>query len=297
MSYAKINTIYYVDILPQHVICYDIFSVAEIHSENKDDDDIFSVFGEDPTLSKDFGEEIHSHLAVRWNNILQKGIKKENRSDLIKQYLPPSNCTFLLPPKLNDEIKAAVQETAVKRDSKLEQKQAQLGAGITCIGKAIDVALKIPDKQLREKIIKYMGDGGQILTDLHYLESLTRRSLLGQGLNKNTKDAIKDIPRDNFLFGEVLPDKLKAVKACSKSATDIKVKPQKASSSHQRPNSKASNNSYTAPATLNWRGSSHRPLNTMTAGAYRERRPAAPTSSAAPRRAQTSQRPQQAKRS
>lgn len=178
--------------------------------------------GEDPTQNNEYSEDIHAHLAVRWNYILAKGVKKEQRIDLLKKYLPPANCNFLDAPKLNEEIKAAVQDSSLKRDEKLATKQSQLGSGITCIGRALDSAFKIPDKQLRDQIIKHLGDGGQILCDLHYLETNTRRSLLAQGLNKNTKEAVKNLTRDKFLFGEGLSETLKAVKACSRSAGDIK---------------------------------------------------------------------------
>lgn len=72
--------------------------------------------GEDPTQNKEYSEEIHTHLAARWNQTLAKGIKKEQRSDLSKKYLPPAICKYLKPPKLNKEIKAAVQDSSLKRD-------------------------------------------------------------------------------------------------------------------------------------------------------------------------------------
>lgn len=164
---------------------------------------------------------------------------------------------------------------------------------------AFDLALKISDKALRDDIIKYLGDSGQILTDLHYLESITRRSLLAQSLNKNTKDAIRDIPRDHLLFGEGLTDKLKALKACSKSIADIKTKPPRPTSSRTRGEPRANNTS--SAGSLNWRGSSRRAAaantySNMTASAYRERRPVVAPAPAHPRRAQTSQRPPLARR-
>lgn len=177
---------------------------------------------------------------------------------------------------MNEEIKAAVPDSSVKRDEKLVIKQSQLGCGITCLGRALDIAFKIPDKQSRDLIVKHLGEAGQILCDLHYLDTITRRSLLIQGLNKNTKDAVKDLTRDKLLFGEGLTETLKAIKACSRSATDIKTKPVKPA---QRVNESIAGPSTLRAATnssLNWRGPSRRSAfpayPAMTTGGYRDRR-------------------------
>ncbi|KAI8439017.1 hypothetical protein MSG28_011316 [Choristoneura fumiferana] len=248
---------------------------VNVQTDDENNDDIFSLLGEDPTQNKEYSEDIHAHLAVRWNHILATGVKKEQRLDLLKKYLPPANCNFLEAPKLNEEIKAAVQESSLKRDEKLVTKQSQLGSGITCIGRALDAAFKIPDKQLRDQIIKHLGDGGQILCDLHYLETVTRRFLVAQGLNKSTKEAVKNLTRDKLLFGEGLTETLKAVKACSRSAGDIKNKPARVA--QRGPSEHVAGPSTSRSTTLNWRGPSRRPAAyaPTTAGGYRERRPAA----------------------
>jgi len=77
------------------------------------------------------------------------GNYKERTSDrgsqisILEKYPIPENCGFLSVPKLNAEIKATVQESAIKRDKRIVEKQERVAACLGAVGKAIPIALKI----------------------------------------------------------------------------------------------------------------------------------------------------------
>ncbi|KAI8435820.1 hypothetical protein MSG28_004037 [Choristoneura fumiferana] len=75
---------------------------------------ILEIFGDDPSVVKQYGKEIQADLAVRLQHIASNGLSKETSKELCEKYLPPSNCTLIDAPELNPEIKAAVSEAIQK---------------------------------------------------------------------------------------------------------------------------------------------------------------------------------------
>ncbi|XP_037963091.2 uncharacterized protein LOC119691941 [Plutella xylostella] len=99
------------------------------------DPETLSALGETTEEAPKFGANIHESLSRLWLPILRKGINKETKEKLAKEYLVPENCALLQPPKLNPEISSAVNEGARARDKKVEAVQQQLGLGITALNK------------------------------------------------------------------------------------------------------------------------------------------------------------------
>ena len=87
------------------------------------DSAVLEIFGEDPSIVKEYSKEIQSDLAVRLQHIATNGLSKETRKELCDKYLPPSNCTLIDAPELNPEVKAAAYEGTIKRDKEIELKQ------------------------------------------------------------------------------------------------------------------------------------------------------------------------------
>ncbi|KAL0839252.1 hypothetical protein ABMA28_016014 [Loxostege sticticalis] len=82
------------------------------------DDDILEILGDDPTTTVEYGKNKRQELAARFNHIATNGMNKENRKELCEKYLIPENCKLIGAPALNAEVKAALNETTVKRDKK-----------------------------------------------------------------------------------------------------------------------------------------------------------------------------------
>ncbi|XP_073947102.1 uncharacterized protein [Choristoneura fumiferana] len=169
----------------------------------------------------EYGKAIHESLASLWLPILKKGLQKENKEKLIKNYLIPDNCRFLQSPKLNAEISAAVSEIVRGRDKKLAGFQQQLGAGITAINKGIETVLSSDNKA---QALTFLSDSCRILTDLHWASTRDRIKLITPSLEKNILHIIQDSERDDTLFGNSLSDKIKASKAIHRQGQQIKNK-------------------------------------------------------------------------
>ncbi|XP_036150064.1 uncharacterized protein LOC118647976 [Monomorium pharaonis] len=90
------------------------------------DIEILEAIGKRVAEDRVLAPSIPKSIAVRLEDILKKGLPKEEKEKLIKEHAPPKNCTLIDPPKLNDEIKVSVMETTTKRDDRIIEKQKKL---------------------------------------------------------------------------------------------------------------------------------------------------------------------------
>lgn len=184
------------------------------------DPEILSALGEATDQGPIWGQEIHSNLSQLWLPLLKKGMTKEAREKILKEYVIPSNCMLLQAPKLNIEISAAVAEMVRIRDKKVETMQQQLGSGITAISRAMTSLLTNDNNKI--EAIKTLSDACRILCDLHCSETQARIKMVTPGLTKSFLNIIQDSERDETLFGNTLPDKIKAAKTVEKQGLQIK---------------------------------------------------------------------------
>jgi hypothetical protein len=186
------------------------------------DAELLTALGDATDDVPKYGEKIHPDLAQRWLPLLRKGIEKESKDKLLKEYTIPENCKLLRAPSLNAEISAAVTDIARGRDKKIESSQQQLGIGISALNRAMTLLLTTEDKQSKVQAIKILSDGCRILSDLHYTESQARIKLVTPGLDKVFLNVIQDVERDETLFGNKLSEKIKASKSIEKQSQQIK---------------------------------------------------------------------------
>jgi len=93
---------------------------------------------------------ISRSIAVRIEDILKKGLPKEEREKLIKSHVPPKNCTLVDPPKLNEEIKASINKTSSKRDARIVEKQKKITAVLALLGSTIVEIINISSSSNEE---------------------------------------------------------------------------------------------------------------------------------------------------
>ncbi|XP_059061877.1 bromodomain-containing protein 4-like [Achroia grisella] len=191
-----------------------------IEESDELDPDILQLLGSDPTQDKTFGENLHKDLAMRWKHILTNGILKEEKANLLKEYLPAENCIPMKAPILNPELKSALSDTSLKKDSYSEQKQNQMSSCISAIGKALNLALTQVEN-IPQEIIKTLSDAGRLLCDTHYRESLSRRFTIVNSISKQKREIIKNAKIDEYLFGSNLSEHLKTSKVISTSASEL----------------------------------------------------------------------------
>lgn len=184
------------------------------------DPDVLLALGDPIEDAPKFGEKIHGKLALLWLPILRKGLDKEAKEKLMKQFQIPENCSLLQAPKLNPEIAAATTDIARGRDKKIEAFQQQLGLGITALNRGLSLLLE-NDKE-RMTAIKLLSDSSRILCDLHHVETEVRKNYVKPVLEKSFLNLIQEEERDDMLFGQKLSDKIKASKAIEKQSLQIK---------------------------------------------------------------------------
>ncbi|XP_035434427.2 uncharacterized protein LOC118265582 [Spodoptera frugiperda] len=230
----------------------------ELVEENQDlEPDILQLLGSDPTQNKSFGDNLHKDLVTRWKHILTNGLSKDEKTDILKQYLPAENCTNMKAPALNPEIKSALSDNNIKRDAYSEQKQNQMSSCISAIGKALNLVLS-QKENVPQDLIKTLSDAGRLLCDTHYRESLSRRFAIVNSLSKQKREIIKNTKIDDHLFGSNLSEHLKSSKAISVSASELRFSTNTAkfNQSHRgQPNTSTSR----YPAALNARGAPRAP--------------------------------------
>ncbi|KAJ2937639.1 hypothetical protein O0L34_g19311 [Tuta absoluta] len=230
------------------------------------DPELLQALGEFTDDTPEYGDKIHKSLAKLWPGILKKGMTKENKEKLLKDYLVPDNCRLLQAPKLNAEISAAVPDLARIRDKSLTANQQQLGFGITAINKALDSLLKGEDKK---QVIHHLSSSCRILSDLHATFTHNRIKLLTNSLDKSFLHVIQDSERDETLFGNKLSDKIKAAKAIERQGLQIKKVNNPKNSNLSQPIPRANNSG-------NWSGPPRYQSNRGSRGGWKKFTPPPP---------------------
>lgn len=186
------------------------------------DPELIAALGAHTSDTPVYGKNIHDSLSNLWTPILKKGISKEEKDKLFKDYLIPENCKLLQAPTLNPEISAAISEMVRGRDKKHLGYQQQLGCGTAAVNRAMDIMLQSESNPTIIGALKHMSDACRILSDLHHDLTLNRTKLITPSLEKSFINIISDVNRDEFLFGSSLGEKIKASRAIERQGTQIR---------------------------------------------------------------------------
>lgn len=185
------------------------------------DNEILELLGASPLESRTIGDNIHKDIALRWKHIVTTGLTREVEKALVDKHPVPANCLDLGTPLLNPELRAALPVAIIDKDRSMQRKQSQVAAIISCIGEAVT---NIFQSNYRDSVvIKSLLESAQLLCGLQYHESMKRRILISENINKEIKAQINETKIDRYLFGENLGDVLKVAIAINKSANDIKA--------------------------------------------------------------------------
>ena len=200
------------------------------------DPEILQAIGERIHPDRKLAPAIHSKFVTGIEEIIKKGLTTDKKKELIKKFLSPENCLMMDPPKLNPELKACLQESITKRDSRIVEKQVRITSSLAGL---LDVFVKItsiksdeklPTKDLTESLWGVL----QLLADLQHAESSIRRSLILKNINTSMKETLNATAVDEWLFGEKLDEKVKAAKTIENSSKSLKPKTQQNQSSHSK---------------------------------------------------------------
>ncbi|XP_046614882.1 uncharacterized protein LOC124302604 [Neodiprion virginianus] len=164
---------------------------------------------------------VHSHVATLWLEIIEKSLPAEERKGFLKKISPPHNCVFIDPPKLNLEVKPALDSTVVKRDERIVEKQKKVAASLAGVGKVIDLLIKsnLADKK---QYLEPLDGVAKLLADLQHDETSIRKSLILKNIKAPFNDTLKDLSSSDWMFGKELGEKIKAAKVLQQSSKDLK---------------------------------------------------------------------------
>ncbi|XP_073964738.1 uncharacterized protein [Choristoneura fumiferana] len=224
-------------------------------TEEEIDDSILEILGEGPSIDKK-AQPLHNKIVVRWQEILKKGMKKEEKDKLAKDNPAFVNCELMSPPKLNPEVSAALadKEMAKRRDQLIEKRQQQVSNALACLGSALQTCIKEDLQVHKLNIIKNLNDASRLLCDSIYLDTKGRRSLVLSVINKDMKEFLVQSEPKEYLFGENLGEKIKTARTVQKTGSDLKI-PDNSRKFNNKQNGNATRKPFTANnKALNWRG-------------------------------------------
>lgn len=108
-----------------------------------------------------------------------------------------SNCTLLLTPKINPEVRAIMKTSHYTRDP-------QINNGLSAMGKALNVTLEeeqyLP-KNIKEKILSPLADSGRIYVGSFHISNVSKY-LICPIFNKTIKEMTDNISLCGFLFAQ-----------------------------------------------------------------------------------------------
>lgn len=87
--------------------------VGGITSSTEIQDPKIVVLGQRLTLEKLFGPPIEKNIALRWREVLNNGLPKEEQLQLLEKYQTPESCKEINTPVLNSEVMVAMQQGAM----------------------------------------------------------------------------------------------------------------------------------------------------------------------------------------
>ncbi|CAH0562876.1 unnamed protein product [Brassicogethes aeneus] len=96
-----------------------------------------------------------------------------------------------------NEIKAAVNQSTLKRDESLGATQIQIGSSLAALGKALSVLLNM-DEETNLPLIEAISDAARLLADVHFQESESHRALVSLTLKKDLKDTLINAAYDGW---------------------------------------------------------------------------------------------------
>lgn len=194
---------------------------AILREENELSAEIVKMFGDCIMPDRVLAPAVHKDLAIRWEDNIEKGLPSEERKTLLKKFPPPENCTAIDPPKMNLEVKSALESTVVKKDERIAEKQTKIAATIAGIAKTLTSTLK-GDPENKMGLVEHLSGVARLLADLQRDETMVRRSLILKNIKTSYRDTLKNTSWDEELFGKSLAEKLKSSKVLQQSSKDLK---------------------------------------------------------------------------
>ncbi|XP_063971895.1 uncharacterized protein LOC135159789 [Diachasmimorpha longicaudata] len=189
--------------------------------------DELEAIGDKVIKSRELAPAAHSEVLDRFGllEIIKKGLPIDERKNLAGKFLLPSNCLFLDPPKLNGSVKSSIQDTILKRDTRIIEKQSKVAMGLSGLMQICSLVLKLPVSEEKSALLSTLTGVTRIVTDIQHDETCIRRNLLLKNVNASMRDTLLSTIPDEWLFGTDVEEKVKAAKAMALVTNALKPHP------------------------------------------------------------------------
>lgn len=169
-----------------------------------------------------FANPIQADVASCLKTVITTGLQDEPLEELFNKYPTPDNCKFFNPPSINPEVKVAVSEPIIQREARLLRLQKHIGTSLSAIGFTIT---KMLNEEGRDNTvyIQTLSDVGKLLSNVHHLESVSRKELIARNLNRDLKETLSNTPTGELLFGADLDTTIKSARELEKSGQQLKL--------------------------------------------------------------------------
>ncbi|XP_044007408.1 uncharacterized protein LOC122851937 [Aphidius gifuensis] len=187
--------------------------------------DLIKSLGDDPTIPKSTLND-HAEIKSRWGNWKNKGLPEKTKKEILEKY-PRNGDMHLEAPKVN--LPVPMTPMATKRDQHFIETQNCVGSAIGALSSAISMMLNAaPGEDIdQEEFSEYLSHTGQLLTDIFYQLSMTRKSFITPLMDKIYKSTLDEATPDEWLYGEKFSDQVKDAKVLEKTSTSIKASDKK----------------------------------------------------------------------
>ncbi|XP_059608142.1 uncharacterized protein LOC132255982 [Phlebotomus argentipes] len=153
--------------------------------------EVIEVLGKRLYQEKDSAPEVFPEMAVRWDEIIGKGIPDDVLKILTAKYPPPKNCGKFEPSKLNPVVKATMSEKVVSRDNQIVKRQEKLSAALSAIATALSVVVTSKPPEWKS-LAETLSDANKIISDVQHDQALIRRSLIVANVGASMRDTLKE---------------------------------------------------------------------------------------------------------
>nr|CAH7712579.1 unnamed protein product [Callosobruchus chinensis] len=169
----------------------------------------FNALGLRPDSLDNLGKDLNEEIVVRWDNLLKKGLTRDQRDTLIAKYKIPANCMALQPPQINHEVQPCLIKSVVEHDRFISALQHQLAHGLTAVGTVLETM---------------MSNKEQLFANVHHGLSVHRRFKIIPHLNPECKKVAETLEIDGFLFNTKFAEAMKNKQAIKKASVDFRKK-------------------------------------------------------------------------
>lgn len=195
----------------------------QLQSEEVLAPEILNLLGADSNHTYIFGAPIHEQVASRWKGYTTKGIDKTEKSELLEKYLIPENYLFLQPPKVNEEVAGLKIENTIRQDGYLTKLQEGLGAGLAAISQPLNSIFNNPATECNS-LLPGLLDGAKLILNAYHCISLHRRHLILAQINPSVRKTIENLPIEEHLFSNKLPEAIKASNEVQKHSMELQLR-------------------------------------------------------------------------